>query len=386
MSNLNTHELTELFQKQEGPCLSLYQATHRSHPENAQDVIRFKNLVKDLENSLKSTYPKIETQSLLKPYYDLAENTDFWQHTLDGLVVLSNEHSFKVFHLQRPTPDFAVVSDSWHLKPLLRQLQTQDRYQVLCLSRATVALYEGNRDGLDSLIFEQAFPDTIEKALDPDQILEFNRPNAYNLGPATDPAPAMGQVHTTRKDETDAEVERFFRVVDKAVTDHVSQHSGLPLLLVCLPEHQGIFRKVSRNTHLVEQGISIDPGALTVQQLSQRAWEIMQPVAAQRVQDVVARFKKDHGTGLASDNLDLILPATLEDRVDTLLVDADQRIAGRVCRETQTIQYQPNFDAPDVEDVLDDVAEMVVRRGGKVMVVPSQYMPTQTGIAAIYRY
>lgn len=386
MSNLNAHELTELFQKQEGPCLSLYQATHRSHPENAQDVIRFKNLVKDLENSLKSTYPKIETQSLLKPYYDLAENTDFWQHTLDGLVVLSNEHSFKVFHLQRPTPDFAVVSDSWHLKPLLRQLQTQDRYQVLCLSRATVALYEGNRDGLDSLVFEQAFPDTIEKALDPDQILEFNRPNAYNLGPATDPDPAMGQVHTTRKDETDAEVERFFRVVDKAVTDHVSQHSGLPLLLVCLPEHQGIFRKVSRNTHLVEQGISIDPGALTVQQLSQRAWEIMQPVAAQRVQDVVARFKKDHGTGLASDNLDLILPATLEDRVDTLLVDADQRIAGRVCRETQTIQYQPNFDAPDVEDVLDDVAEMVVRRGGKVMVVPSQYMPTQTGIAAIYRY
>lgn len=386
MSNLNTHELTELFQKQEGPCLSLYQATHRSHPENAQDVIRFKNLVKDLENSLKSTYPKIETQSLLKPYYGLAENTDFWQHTLDGLVVLSNEHSFKVFHLQRPTPDFAVVSDSWHLKPLLRQLQTQDRYQVLCLSRATVALYEGNRDGLDSLVFEQAFPDTIEKALDPDQILEFNRPNAYNLGPATDPDPAMGQVHTTRKDETDAEVERFFRVVDKAVTDHVSQHSGLPLLLVCLPEHQGIFRKVSRNTHLVEQGISIDPGALTVQQLSQRAWEIMQPVAAQRVQDVVARFKKDHGTGLASDNLDLILPATLEDRVDTLLVDADQRIAGRVCRETQTIQYQPNFDAPDVEDVLDDVAEMVVRRGGKVMVVPSQYMPTQTGIAAIYRY
>lgn len=386
MLKLNSQELSLLFQKQEGPCLSLYQSTHRSHPENTQDPIRFKNLVKKLEQSLASTYSKAETEALLQPYHQLADTIDFWQHTLDGIAILSNGDSFQVFHLQRSVPDFAVVADSWHLKPLLRQLQTQDRYQVLCLSRAAVALYEGNRDGLDALVFERPFPNTIETALDPDQILEFNHPNPYHLGRATSPHPAMGPVTTTRKDETDTEIERFFRVVDKAVTEHVSQHSSLPLMLVCLPEHQGIFRKIARNPHLVEQGVSIDPGALTVQQLSQRAWEAIEPVAAKRVQDMVARFKQEHGTGLSSDNLDLILPAVLQDRVDVLLVDADQRIAGRVNRDAQTITYLADFSAPDAEDVLDDVAEMVMRRGGQVMVVPSQYMPTGTGIAAIYRY
>ena len=30
----------------EPPCLSVYQPTHRSHPANAQDPVRFRNLLK----------------------------------------------------------------------------------------------------------------------------------------------------------------------------------------------------------------------------------------------------------------------------------------------------------------------------------------------------
>ena len=37
----------------ESPCLSLYQPTHRRHPENDQDRIRFRNLVKQMEESLR---------------------------------------------------------------------------------------------------------------------------------------------------------------------------------------------------------------------------------------------------------------------------------------------------------------------------------------------
>ncbi|MFP5405867.1 MAG: dihydropteroate synthase, partial [Gammaproteobacteria bacterium] len=35
-----------LLEQREGPCLSLYQPTHRSFPDNQQDPIRFRNLVK----------------------------------------------------------------------------------------------------------------------------------------------------------------------------------------------------------------------------------------------------------------------------------------------------------------------------------------------------
>jgi len=41
---------------------------------------------------------------------------------------------FRVYRLQRPVPELAIVADSFHTKPLLRILQSADRYQVLALT------------------------------------------------------------------------------------------------------------------------------------------------------------------------------------------------------------------------------------------------------------
>ena len=118
------------------PCLSLYQPTHRHHPENQQDPIRFRNLVKELETSLRQKYPAVETRLLLEPFEALAHDHDFWNHTLDGLAVLGGPGLFRVFQLQRPVAELAIVADSFHTKPLRRFLQSVGRYQVLGLSLA----------------------------------------------------------------------------------------------------------------------------------------------------------------------------------------------------------------------------------------------------------
>jgi hypothetical protein len=41
---------------------------------------------------------------------------------------------------------------------------------------------------------------------------------------------------------------------------------------------------------------------------------------------------------------------------------------------------------PEVDDVLDDLGALALKMGGHVVVAPSEQMPTQNGIAAIYRY
>ena len=58
-------ELAELLADHESPCLSLYQPTHRRHPENQQDPIRYKNLVKSLEESLRKRYSTHDVRALL---------------------------------------------------------------------------------------------------------------------------------------------------------------------------------------------------------------------------------------------------------------------------------------------------------------------------------
>jgi len=144
MTLLTIESLAELASVHQPPCLSLYQPTRRRRSENQQDPIRFRNLVKELGTSLRQKYPAVETRLLLEPFEALAHDHAFWNHTLDGLAVLGGPSLFRVFRLQRPVAELAVVADSFHTKPLRRFLQSVGRYQVLGLSLHKIQLFEGN--------------------------------------------------------------------------------------------------------------------------------------------------------------------------------------------------------------------------------------------------
>jgi hypothetical protein len=89
--------------------------------------------------------------------------------------------------------------------------------------------------------------------------------------------------------------------------------------------------------------------------------------------------------GLGSDNVEQVARSAVARRVATLLVEADRQIPGRFDTSTGEIQFAESAN-PDVDDVLDDIAELVLKNGGQVVVVPKERMPSQTGAAAIYRF
>lgn len=371
MHLLNNQLLAKLLNQQVGPCLSIAQGTHRSFPDNTQDPIRFKNMIKQLEASLAKLGDSINKEALLAPFKNLAADTEFWKHNLDGLVVLSNATDSYVFKVQRSVKDFAVVAESWHLKPLLRNLQTADRFQVLGLSRDTAVLYEGNRYALDKVATATTFPHNNE-----------------NLGGAIDDTHVTSSKthHIERSSEVDHETENYFRAVDRAVHETYTTPSELPLILVTLPEHQGVFRRVSHNPYLLEQGVSTDPKSLEKADLLARVWQVMEPIYHQRTRNEIDRFKQAQGTGLSQDDIEQVYVAALAGRVEHLLIDADLRIAGKLNPELERIEFLGSFDDPEADDVIDDLAELVLRNGGRVMVLASELMPSGTGVAAIYRY
>ena len=145
MTLITNELLTELLSARAAPCLSIYQPTHRRHPENKQDPIRFRNLVKELEASLRQSYPEVDARPLLEPFEELARNRDFWNHTLEGLAVLGGTGIFHAVRLPQPVTELFVAGDSFHTKPLRRFLQSVDRYQVLGLSLHNIRFFEGTR-------------------------------------------------------------------------------------------------------------------------------------------------------------------------------------------------------------------------------------------------
>ena len=374
------HELTSA---QRAPCLSLYQPTHRHRPANRQDPIRFRNLVKVLEGSLRQLHPGADVQALLQPFDALAQEHEFWNHTLDGLAVLGAPDFFRVFRLQRTVPELALVADSFHTKPLRRHLQSVDRYQVLGLSRARFQLFEGNRDTLDEIAPAAGVPRTITDALG-DELTQA-RLTVSSRGGIGGAKGAMHHGHGGRKDQLDHDAERFFRIIDRAVREHHSRVSGLPLVLAALPEHHHLFRAVSNNPLLLDAGLAANPEGLTMEELRQRIWEVVEPQHHARQVAMADAFAEAQSRGLGSADLVQVAEAAAGGRVATLLIESGRQIAGRVDAQSGRVE-SGNLDHPEVDDVLDDLGELVEKMGGEVWVMASERMPGHTGLAAIYRH
>jgi hypothetical protein len=366
------------------PCLSLYQPTHRHHPENRQDPIRFGNLVKTLEESLLRRFPKDEIRPLLDPFLALADDRDFWNRTLDGLAVLGAKGMFRVYNLQRPVAELAVVADSFHTKPLLRILQSADRFHVLALNRHAIKLFEGNRDALDEIEPAQGVPRTITDALG-EELTDPHQTVASYGGVGGGRSP-MRHGHGGKESEVDLDAERFFRAVDRAVLEHHSQPSRLPLILAALPEHHHTFHEVSHNPFLIRESIDVHPDALSsIDELRQRVWQLIEPRYLARLATLVEEFGNARSKGLGADDVAQVAKAVVDGRVATLLIEARREVPGRIDAATGDVDFD-DLAHPEVDDVLDDLGTLALKMGGQVVVVPSERMPTETGLAAIYRY
>ena len=289
---------------------------------------------------------------------------------------------FRVYKLQRPVPELAVVADSFHTKPLMRIIQSADRYQILGLNRKEIKLFEGNRDGVDEVELDERVPRTITDALGEEltdgQLVVAPRATGVGRTP-------IRQGSGTKADEVDSDTERFFRAVDRAILEYHSKRSRLPLILAALPEYHALFRRVSRNPHLTPEGIDIYPDALPGDRLRERAWQVVAPDHLERLQGLIDQFAAAKARGAAEEDLTRVGEAAAERRIATVLIDADRHIPGRLDPATGRIELGKTGE-PLMDDVLDDVGELVLKTGGEVVVVPAERMPVRTGVAAIYRY
>ena len=366
------------------PCISLYQPTHRSPPQKQQDPIRYKNLLRAMHASITEKYAAREVQSVVERFDELARDDDFWLRRTEGLAILASPKRFELFELQRSVPELVVVSGSFHVKPLLRIVQSADRYQVLALNRRDVKLYEGNRDALDRIELTQV-PSTITAALGE----ELTEPTEgfHSVGPYHATRGSTGIHHGSgqKKDDVALDMERFFRVVDRGILEHHSRPAGLPLILAGLPQNIAGFRAVTHNPFVHRAAIELDPGSLSLEQLRAHAWQNIEPAYLERLAELTDRYRLNRSRGLGAEDLATIAEAAVAGRVDTLLIEAERFVPGKVDTTTGKIERRAVED-PEADDVLDDLAEAVVRMKGEAIVVPTQRMPSTTGVAAIYRF
>src|SRR5699024_7292069 len=141
------HEM--LTSTQNDTCISLYQPTYRTG--NEQNIIRFKNLTNEIEQSLKSRLSKQALDERMRPFQEIMNDREFWRSTQEGLAIFSSSDRCIVYFLQRPVKEFSLVANCFHIKPLIRVYQSADQYHLLGISRKEFAMFIGTSYEIENI-------------------------------------------------------------------------------------------------------------------------------------------------------------------------------------------------------------------------------------------
>ncbi len=384
MDILNKKILQEILSVSGETCISLYMSAHQTHPENLQDPIVYKHLLKQLEVSLLQQYAENEVRQYLEPLESLINDKAFWNYTASGIAVFSKEVFFKVIGLQTPVEELAIVADSFHTKPLRQYLQTADRYQVLGLSLDRIQLFEGNRHSLVEITLPEEMPKTLTAVLGKEVTEKHSTVASY--GGVGNGSVDMHHGDGGIKDQVDNDTEKFFRFISNEISENYSKPSGLPLILAALPEHHSLFQEVNKNPLLIKEGISKNPEYISTDDLAKMAWEVMEPFYLVKIKNLAEQFGQGKANNRSSDDLKTTAAAVATGRVATLLVEAGRIIPGKITDSNTGVIENGSIKNPETDDLLDDIATMATKMGSEVLVLPAHDMPSQTGLVAIFRY
>ncbi len=382
LRQLDDSQLKELMAASGGTCISIYMPTHRRGSETRENSIRFKALLKKARESIDGQDVEADVAHRVAVLEKLADDNTFWQHQLDGLAVFSSGETTRLFRIGRPLRERVAVADSFHVKPLIRILQRAGQYHLLAVTQKSVRLYEGGLDGLDEVALDDDVPTTIVEALGAEVGGDLNVNSYGGLSHS-----GMFHGHHDNKDDRDKDLERYLRAVDRAVYDFHCRGGDLPLYFAGDVDYHDVFFKVSHHPRLTKKGIRINPDAVEVDnaRLRSEMEDVMMSDYEAQVHELVEQFGNANARAQGSDDVNKVAKAAREGRVLSLLVNGDMSIGGRIDPNTGSVK-RADEQGPDVDDVLDDLCELVMKTGGNVRVIMGDKHPTETGVAAVFRY
>lgn len=233
MTLLSVDELKILVENSQSPCVSLYMPMQKAGPEIRQNPIRFKNLIREAEERLDAMgIRRTEAIDFLQPAKEL-DTTDFWEHQDHGLAVFISPQMFRYYRLPMEFQELVVVSDCFHIKPLLHLINSDGHFYLLALSQKDVRFFAGTRYSLNEVEVEN-MPQSMEEALMEDDIQKgVQHRIATSKGGTANPFQQPGDFHGQGSPDTDkrqADILQFFHIVDRAVHEKIKGQNA-PLML-----------------------------------------------------------------------------------------------------------------------------------------------------------
>ncbi len=384
MDHLSKEELKELLAPCGENCISLYMPTNRAPVEGRQDLIRFKNMVRETEERLiRGGLRGPQAKEYLAPLLRLTDDLGFWQYRGDGLALFYSGDVIRHFRLPMRFEELAVVANRFHLKPLIPFFTEDSVFYVLALSQNEIRLIQGNRYGAWEVELED-IPASLTEALrydDPQRQFQFHSKTPAGGGGRRH---AVFFAHGVGLDDSKDDIHRYLQQIDKGLKE-VLRQNRVPLMLAGVDYLASIYREVNTYSNLLGEGIIGNPELLRPEELHARAWKLIQPRFLKAREEAISQYKQLAGTGRTSREIAEIVPAAAQGRVERLVVALGVQIWGRFLSDRGSVVLHGG-PAAGSEDLLDLAAIQTLLNGGMVYTVEPDALPDNAAITALFRY
>lgn len=385
MDILNPADVKSLITQQGKWSVSLYMPTHRAGNEQQQNPIRLKNLLAEAETKLLANgLRRPEAEKVMRPAEELLWNADFWQHQSDGLAIFLSDGFHVIYRLPNNFEELLIVSNNFHIKPLVPCLGRGIKFYVLAVSLNNVRLFQASADSMSDVALN--FPTGMNEALwmdDPERYLNLHSGSVSQHEGKGGAAIFHGH---NLADEEKTNILRFFQSVNEGL-NNLLEDKKVPMVLAGVDYLLAIYREVTTYQNVLKDRVPGNPDRENLKELHQQASNIVRPIFEESQKKAFEKYERLDGqkSGLATSDLPTVVKAARFGQVETLFVLLGVQRWGRYDSQNNQVILEsgPN---PDNEDLLDLAATETILNSGQVFAVPREQLPGKGDLAAILRY
>lgn len=387
MSLLSVDELKILVEQPQELCISIYMPVTQG-VDIQQNPIRFKNLLRETEEKLvEYGCEQKQARELLEPVQAEFEQDNFWEEQRKVLAIFAAPGFFRYYKSPIDFEELVVVSDAFHVKPLMPLVAGDGLFYILALSQDEVRLIECTRYSAREVEVKN-LPHSLDEALQYDETAKEGQYRiSTSKGGTNNSFTHAGSFHgqgSPDRDKRQEDILQYFHIIDRAVQEHLHGKKA-PLVLAGVEYLFPIYREANTYQHLVAEGLTGNPKMLKAQDLQAEALPIVEPLFSQVQEEAIAQYRELAGVQKTSADLNETLSAAYFGRVDRLFVAMGVQKWGTFNPETGKAQVHSEAEVGD-EDLLNSAAIQTILNGGTVYAVPPEKVPEAAPIAAIFRY
>jgi hypothetical protein len=172
-------------------------------------------------------------------------------------------------------------------------------------------------------------------------------------------------------------------VIDEALRP-VCRDQPWPLILAGVKFELAIFREVSDYDHIADEMLYGGFDYVEDHMLYEQALPIAQRFYEKHRSETLGKYRAVADTNLASDDIEEIILAADEGRIDLLLVDHRAEKFGRFDANTKCIEFT---DQPDPAlDLIELAIAQTLLHGGEVYAATREELPSAGSLRAVLRY